>query len=702
MRRPRPALPALVATLALATLGACIATAPEGLRRQTDQGGAGGLDLGGGSGGGPTFDAGTSDPYAVLGVDPPHGPFTGGQQALVRGKGLGADVRVFFGEVEVDPESMVLVDSTRVQVQTPPGAAGPVDVSIQNGDDASTRRSLAAAYSYDALYLVPAEGPTSGGTRIDLVSDAPLFEASSVVLVDQKPCLELEITSPTSASCTTPPGALGSKSVRVSNGDDELLVLDAFTYEDSDNGYKGGLSGEPLEGSLRVLVYNNFTGEPIPGAAVIVGTDLGEALVAQADATGLVTFDDASLVGARTVTVAATCHSPITFVDVPVDTVTAYLDPVLAPVCASSGDPPPTGGKPGATGLVTGELVWDSAQELQKGVWTNLPAAIGPNERRAAYVFTAATSPETGFTLPAETLAVTEQSPGTVGYGFVLSTGPGNKALYAVAGIENRAVSPPVFIPYVMGVVEGVSILPGSTTAEVYIPMRKTLDQLLTVDASPPIPGPKGPDRLRAGAAVALGNYGFALLPGLQETVLLPWGGALSVGGVPGLDGELAGASYTVWARASTGVTGTAPLSVVGRKKASSTSYPVTLDDFVAIPTVHEPAINTAWDGRHVEVSFAGGAPVDLTVLDVVSGNGLIRWTVAVPAGVTSVELPDLSALSLLEPPMLEHGALPPGPVTLGVYGARIDAFDYGALRYRHLRPQGMTAYSFDTFPTHL
>ena len=60
-------------------------------------------------------------------------------------------------------------------------------------------------------------------------------------------------------------------------------MLDAYTYQDSDNGYKGGLCGAPLAGHLKVLVYDNYTGAPLAGAYAIVGAPIETALVAQAD-----------------------------------------------------------------------------------------------------------------------------------------------------------------------------------------------------------------------------------------------------------------------------------------------------------------------------------------------------------------------------------------------------------------------------------
>jgi hypothetical protein len=122
----------------------------------------------------------------------------------------------------------------------------------------------------------------------------------------------------------------------------------------------------------------------------------------------------------------------------------------------------------------------------------------------------------------------------------------------------------------------------------------------------------------------------------------------------------------------------------------------VSIGDFVGVPTLTTPALNGAWDGAQLATTFAPGAPIDLSVYDIVSGNGLIRWTVAVPLGAHAIQVPDLRPLGL------SYGSVPDGPITISVYGARIDGFDYANLRYRDLRPGGMTAYAMDAFSAHL
>ncbi len=675
--------------------GACIASAPDPIHRQTDDDlPDGSINVGDAAPPDAKTDLPVGDPHAVLGAEPSHGPFNGGQRVLVKGNGFTSKVRVWFGDAEADPASIVPIDPNRVQVTAPPGTAGPVDLTAQNGDDESTKRTLAGGYAYDKLYAVPDEGPVSGGTVIEIVGQGTQWDATSVVKIDQKPCTSLTVDSPTSLACTVPQGTPGSKTIAVTTGADTITVLDAYTYEDSDNGFKGGLSGPPLAGDLKVLAFDNFTGDAIPGAHVVAGSDIATAFQGETDVSGVALLSDPGLVGPMTITVAARCHSPITFIDVGVSTVTVYLDPVLSPECASSGDPPPVGGKPQAVGAVSGEIVWEVAGEFKKGPW-KIPSPVNDDEKQVAYLFVSTNDPTAPFTLPPDGTGVTPLSPGDLGYGFSMSVAAGNRAVYALAGIEDRTAIPPKFTAYAMGVVRGIPVLPNELTSPVYVPMKSTLDQALSWDVSAPGPGPKGPDRLRATVAIMLGNDGFAILPAGQKTPLLPLQDTLAFVGVPSLGGDLYGSSFLSTARAVTGPTYLAPLSVVGQILTTTTSQPVPVNGFVGVPTLVYPAVNGAWDGTHLETSFpAVGVPIDISVYDIVSGNGLYRWTIAVPKGSHAIEVPDLSAFELAH--------LPPGPVTIGVYGGRVESFDYDELRYRDMRPQGMKAYSLDYFSSHL
>ena len=118
------------------------------------------------------------------------------------------------------------------------------------------------------------------------------------------------------------------------------------------------------------------------------------------------------------------------------------------------------------------------------------------------------------------------------------------------------------------------------------------------------------------------------------------------------------------------------------------------VDGFMEVPLLDTPSQNSAWDGQTLSTSSAPGGPdADLTLFDIDTGGGLSTWTVVMPRGVSSGTLPDIATLG-------DVGA-PAGPVTVTVSRARIDGFDYGALRYRQLASRGWDAYSIDVFQAH-
>jgi hypothetical protein len=688
------------AALAALAVGACISDAPTGLHREIDEGpeaGAGGGIIGFQDSGCQvdTPDSGTLDPHAVIGADPSHGPFNGGQDVIIHGRGFTSAAQVWFGSVLVGAGTTVPIDPTSVQVTVPAGMAGTVDLSVQDGSDASTKRTLAGGYTYDAFYAVPNSGPVPGGTVIEIVGQGTSWNAATVAKIDNVACTTLTVRSPTLLDCTVPKGTPGSKSMSVTTGKDDSLILDAYTYADSDNGYKGGLSGGPLAGQLTVLAYDDYTGNAIGGAYVVVGSQIAGSIQGQTDSTGVCVIDDPSLDSPQTVTVAAKCYSPITFIADPVDTATVYLDPVLTPACASAGDPPPVGGIPEDLGQIQGEIVWPSINEFEKGPWSNVPLPLNAHERQAAFVFVSSTDPTTAFQLPSDADAILPTTPGGFGYQFVLNSYAGDQTIYALAGIENTVDVPEKFTAYAMGIASGVSVLPTVVTSSIYVPMNILLDQDFIMNVTPPAPGPAGPDRLDATVAIMLGNSAFAILPNGEQNPLLPVQGNLQFIGIPPLDGALAGSTYWTTVQAVTGPTSQAPMSVVGSILSTSTAQVVDVNDFISVPQLTTPAPGTAWDGQHLAVTYPfGGGPIDLTVYDVEAGNGLAYWTIVVPQGSSSVEVPDLSGF--------DQASLPPGPLTIQVTGGRAAGFSYGQLLYRQLYPEGLTAYAINYFSAHM
>jgi hypothetical protein len=398
---------------------------------------------------------------------------------------------------------------------------------------------------------------------------------------------------------------------------------------------------------------------------------------------GTAQFSSPSLVGKVTVTVAAKCHNPVTFVDVPVDNVTVYLNPVLDPTCGS-GDPPSSGNyNSAAGGQVEGELVWGSGVEFQRGAWTNIPMPQRKTERQAAYVFLSS-APTAPFALPAASSATTPNSPGGIGYAYTITASPGNLNLYALAGIEDRSVMPPVFTAYAMGVARGVPVLPGTDVTGVDIPMTTLLDQAVTLNPTPPLPTPSGPDRLTSQLAVTLDETTYAVLPNGTQTAFLPVSGSVTFIGMPALDNGLAGQSYVYSGSATTGPSFQPPSSVVSLIETTNANTPVTIGGFLGVPTPVEPA-NGTWSGTHV--TFTEQSSFDLAELNISSGNGLVTWTIIAPSGDTSFDVPDLSGFS-------DNAGLRRGGIQTVVYVANIASFQYGQVRYGQLSSGAWNAYA--------
>lgn len=680
--RPTSKISAFVAIAVV--FGGCLSGGPP-LLPPEEETPADPIDLG--DAGSDRRDVDLGDPFALEGLSPSHGPFTGGVRATLSGRGFSSKLRVFLGDAEVAPGSLLASDPSHVAVVTPPGPPGFVDVKIRD-DETARERILPNGYHYDAIVVSPSSGATSGGTRITLTGSQTSWTSASRVDVDGVACTNVEIAGPTSIACVTPPGSPGLKTVTVTTGSVKDEAREAYTYSDTEDGYRGGLSGGALAGRVRVVAFDAFTGTPIAGAFAIAGGTLETAVVQKTNDAG-VTEIDGLTASKVTVTVAAKCHQPTTFVDVPVDSVTAYLQPVLDLSCAE-GDPPSTGGGGGRYGgVVEGELVFPVGGEFSIG-WTSVPLPKTPTERRAAYVFQAAGSARGEFRLPPAAAAITPEQVGTHGYPYSLVVYPGNVTFYVVAGIEDRSVTPERFVPYAMGVARGVTVPPRTRVSGVDVAMNVLFDHRVDVAPLAPSPGPRGPDRLSLSLAVTLGAAGYAIVPRGSLTAPLPAPSTMSFVGVPSLDKALTGESYVLGAAAVTGAGQEPPASVVSLLQTTNANDAVTLGGFLGVPTLEEPGTGT-WSGRRVRFSGMSG-PVDLSVTTVSSRAGLVTWTIVAPAGVTSFDLPDLDALPGPDAVGLGHGA-----VRTTVYFARIDDFEYGKLRTGQLSTGAFGAYALDT-----
>jgi len=622
--------------------------------------------------------------FAVSGLQPAHGPWSGGTRTNISGRGFSSNVQVWIGPTKLDSSSVFASDPTNITVITPPGAPGPADVRVHDvptGNDAT----LPAGFFYESFGVTPGSGSTTGGTLIALSGKGTHWTSGSTVAVGGKACPVVTFKDATDLSCTTPANNAGTYDVVVTNTDGTNdRASDAFVYSDSPDGYRGGLAGGALNGTLTVLAYDSWTGSPVSGV-VIAGSSLATAVTGTLDGNGTVRLMDPRLTGKVTVTVTGHCHQPWTYVDVPVDTVTVYLNPTQSAACSGN---PPSGGNyvPQDQGEVDGELVWPGGIEFQRASWGSVPMPATPQQHQVAYVFAATGYALDSFYLPNEMNATTPQSSGQLGYAYAMTTAPGNATLYAYAGIQDDSASPPTFEPYVMGVGRGVPVQPNAKTVGVDIQMTTLLDRSLSMAPQMPPQSGRGPDRLVSSVAIDLGAGAYAILPQGSQIRLLPISGTVSFVGVPALDGMLAGSRYDLTAAAVTGTGQQDPTSVVAYIETTDANDPVSVGGFFAIPSLVQPGI-TPWSGTHVQMQASG--PVDLAVFEIGTGAGLVTWTIVSPANL-SFDLPDISQVSGVD--TLLHG---PMSATFAI--ARINGFDYGTLRTGQLSSSAWNAYAEDT-----
>jgi hypothetical protein len=661
-------------------------------------------DLGLDDGGFVKSDADPGDPFGIDGLSPSHGPFKGGTRAFIRGRGFSSKLRVFFGPNEATGD-ILASDPTRVAIDTPAGNPGFVDVRIRD-EATSKERVLENGFYYDAFYAVPSTGATTGGTRIALTGSGTQWSAGTKVTIGGAPCDSVVVQSPTKIECVTPASTPGVKDITVITPDlASQQARDGFTYSDSTDGYRGGISGSAFSGRMKVLVFNSWFGTAIPGAEVIVGTNLKDGVRKQTGVNGVVEVADLPTGTPPTVTISAKCHQPYTFVDVPVDTVTVYLDPVLDLSCVELDPTTPGGGGGGGRfgGIVEGQLIFPGAGEFERVGWTTVPSPTRPTERRAAYAFSAASSPNGTFQLPPASEAVTPDSPGSSGFDYSVVVYPGNVTVYVVAGLEDRSFTPARFVPYSMGVVRGVSVPPQAAVQGVDVKMDILFDHQVTLAPTPPTPGVRGPDRLSSDIALTLGSVGYAILPAANRTVPLPFSGEIDFVGMPSLDKGIAGEQYVIGSVAATSADLARPASVVSRIRTTNANTPVVIGGFLGVPVPVQPSAGS-WvaddTAQALPVKFDGASgSVDLTVVRVNSGAGLVAWTIVAPGAKKDFTVPDISKL----PQIIEDGdlvwthGLVRGGISTSFSVARIDDFKYETLRLGQLSPTAWSAYAIDS-----
>lgn len=631
-------------------------------------------------------------------VAPGHGPFRGGNVAIIRGTGFTAEAFAFVGGLMVQPADTEMIDANRLRIVLPAGEPGPADVMVQVGDAEST---LPGGYIYDAILIEPDRGSISGGTIVDIVGSGTSFAAGDRVILGGSDCTDLEVVSEARITCKVPPGAPGSVDVTLMRAadDTEVTIDDGFTYFDSTDPFGGGLGGGELTGTLNISVINATTGAPVPDAFSIVGEELDTEHQGLTNLLGQITFSGSDLVGSHTVHIAKHCFEKTSVVAFDARDVTVFLIPWMDPMCGE-GMPPGGAGRGRSGAFVSGELIWFGPNELGPNPWDNIPDPR-EGEVKVAYVYTtqpcagaAASCQNPDPSLGGAHQRVLETEIGDRGYPYRIFARPAGLAVYSLAGVENTTSGE--FVPYVMGVGRNVLAGPGAEVEGVNIDMNIPLDHFLDIRLGE-LPGEArtGPDTFRVEADIDLGGEGVItrIVNGEQMDLVtrrtndLPF----RLFAQPALLGALEDGRYRVQSGWVTGDFASDPSTEVVRTGIRDVDAEVNIGGFLGIPQATAPAYGERLPDDRILRWQADGPSPDLHMILMIGGDGNPAWRQFVPGDVYEAPIPDLSTIP-------EIDDISTGFIFWVIYAIQIPGFDYDELSYSFLNDRFWSAWAIDTF----
>lgn len=150
-------------------------------------------------------------PPVFTSISPDHGSVNGGTSVTITGDHFMPGVTVNFDGVAAT--NVVRVSETEITCDTPPHAAGVVNVVVTNPDFLLDTGVDAYTYEGQLDSIDPDHGPFGGGTPVTLTGAG--FTMGSTVTFDGVPATDVVVVNDTTITCVTPPHAVGAVDVEV-------------------------------------------------------------------------------------------------------------------------------------------------------------------------------------------------------------------------------------------------------------------------------------------------------------------------------------------------------------------------------------------------------------------------------------------------------------------------------------------------------
>lgn len=598
-------------------------------------------------------------------ASPSSGPAAGGTAVSLSGAAIPPAAEVKVGTFAAT--GVTVGSETALSLTTPAGSGGAAsDVRISEVGDPENEAVLPGGFTFLEPLSIgrvqPERGAIAGGTLVTVLGAG--FGESTIVRFGANVAKDFKLIDSHTVTCRTPKASVGVVDVKVERLGESDTLPGGFSYFDPRSS-SGGLSGGPMVGTLNVTVLDSTDGaySPVPNATVMIGLDPTTPFQGVTDHRGQITFSDTTLVKAELVTVFKDFYESATVTGVNAENLTVFIARTGGGEPGSGGPPP---GVPAS--MISGRVTGFKA-----------PRPLQPGESLEARVFVAQTSLFSGppFSgLPDRTgqkWRIVQD-----GGDYLVYTGAGLRAVYAVLGIARGAL----FTPVAMGIRRGITTSADNpaTGRDIVIDTLLDLTVPVTIDSPLTFEGPLGPEPgfNRLYAWLELGAEGFVPNPnntdsGMTAATLISSGSAnLTFPHFPRLDG-----TNFIFLNASSGSFSTAS-SYYFRRQPGNLANGLTIGPMLPAPDITAPL--TSFTGT-ISWTIAPGPTPDLYSVEILrpTPTGAVTvWSLVLPGTETQVVLPQAAVDKLNRE---EQG----NQLFVVIYGSRSPRFSYNQWTYGSL-----------------